>query len=211
MSAVVQKNPVKRLIVQLIVGAIVGGASVGLFLTYVGRVFADLDDMSTVIAMAAGVSYVVIGLGVAFGLVAPRAGATYLNVEDADELREQKGMLAASAIACVLTGAFLLILTFADAIGRDLALPFAGASLVGIAVTGWMVARRQDELTKQVGLEASTLTLQIVMVLYGCWAALVVLGYASWITPLAFVASLTLLQLFAIFVVIAKRGMLMPR
>ena len=143
--------------------------------------------------------------------MAPRAGATYLNVEDADELREQKGMLAASAIACVLTGAFLLILTFADAIGRDLALPLAGASLVGIAVTGWMVARRQDELTKQVGLEASTLTLQIVMVLYGCWAALVALGYASWITPLAFVASLTLLQLFAIFVVIAKRGMLMPR
>ena len=120
-------------------------------------------------------------------------------------------MLAASAIACVLLGAFLLILCFAESIGRDLALPLAAMSLVGIAVSGWIVAKRQDELTKQVGLEASTLTLQIVMSLFGCWAALVVLGYASWITPLAFIASLTLLQLFAIFVVIAKRGMLMPR
>jgi hypothetical protein len=211
MNAAVQKNPMRTLILRMLGGAVAGGVAITAFLAVVGDRLADLDDKATVVAIAAGATYIVIGLSVALGLVAPKAGATYLNVEDAEELREQGGMLALSAVACILTGAFLLILALAEAITPGLALPLAAACIIGIAVSGWMVARRQDELTKQIGLESSTLTLQVVMILVGGWAALAVLGYADWLGPLAFIATVLLVQLFAIFVVITKRGMMMPR
>ena len=211
MNAAVQKKPVRTLIMRMLAGAVVGAATMGLFLTFVGDPFADLKDPATMAAIAAGAIYVLMGLSVAFGLAAPRAGATFLNVEDADELREEAGKLGSSAVAALLSGAFLLVLAFADALGSSVALPLAGACLAGAAIAGWVGAKHQDELTRQVGLEAAALALQIVFVAIGGWAALAVLGYAIWMGPLALISSLMLLQLVAIFIVIGKRGMLMPR
>ena len=211
MNAAAKTNPVRTIILRMLAGAVVGAISTGLFLAFVGDPFMDLDDPANVIAMVAGLSYVVIGLGVAVGIAAPKAGATYLNVEDADEIREQGASLTPSAIACVLIGVFLLVLALAEAIGTGIAVPVAGASLVGIAIAAWFTAKNQDELTKQIGLEASSLAYQVVMIALAAWALLAVMGSTVAISPLALVSGLAMLQLFAAFVVITKRGMLMPR
>jgi hypothetical protein len=211
MNAAAKTNPVRTIILRMLAGAFVGAVSTGLFLAFVGDPFMDLDDPANVIAMVAGLSYVVIGLGVAVGIAAPKAGATYLNVEDADEIREQGASLTPSAIACVLIGVFLLVLALADAIGTGIAVPVAGASLIGIAIAAWFTAKNQDELTKQIGLEASSLAYQVVMIALSAWALLAVMGTTVAISPLALVSGLAMLQLFAAFVVITKRGMLMPR
>ena len=211
MKGAAKKAPVRTLITRMLAGAIVGAASMGLFLAFVGDPFVNLDDPANVIAIVAGLSYVVIGLGVAFGLAAPKAGATYLNVEDADEIREQGAALTPSAIACVLVGAFLLVLVLAETIGSGVALPIASACLVGIGIAGWFTARNQDELTKQIGLEASSIAYQIVLAGLGVWALLAAVGIPVTVSPLGLVAGLSLLQLFTAFAVITKRGMLMPR
>ena len=211
MNAVAKANPVRVLILRMVAGAIVGATTTGLFLAFVGDPFLDLGDPTNLLAIVAGLSYVVMGLGVAFGIAAPKAGATYLNVEDAEEIREQGRLLTPSAIACVLMGAFLLILALAEPIGRGVALPLAVACLVGIVVAGWLTARRQDELTKQIGLEASTMAFQVVLMGIAVWAVLALLGDGPSISPLALLSGLSLLQLFTAFVVITKRGMMMPR
>ena len=211
MNAAAKTNPVRVLILRTLAGAVVGAATTGLFLAFVGDPLLDLGDPTNLLAIVAGLSYVVMGLGVAFGIAAPKAGATYLNVEDADEIREQGAALTPSAIACVLIGAFLLVLALAEAIGSGIAVPVAGACLIGIAIAAWFTAKNQDELTKQIGLEASSLAYQVVMTALAVWALLAVTRTTVAISPLALVSGLAMLQLFAAFVVITKRGMLMPR
>ena len=62
---------------------------------------------------------------------------------------------------------------------------------------------------RRLGLEAASLTLCLDA--GNCrLGALAHLGYAAWIGPLALVSA-SLLQLFAIFVVVGRRGMLKPR
>jgi hypothetical protein len=211
MNAAAKTNPTRVLILRMVAGAVVGAATTGLFLAFVGDPFLDLGDPTNLLAIVAGLTYVVMGLGVAFGIAAPRAGATYLNVEDAEEIREQGGLLTPSAIACVLMGAFLLILALAEPIGTTIALSLAVVCLVGITISGWLTAKRQDELTKQIGLEASTMAFQVVLVAMGAWAVLALLRDTPAIDPLGLVSALALIQLFAVFIVITKRGMLMPR
>lgn len=129
----------------------------------------DSADPGTAIALVTGMSYALIGLLVAFGIAAPGDGAKLLNVEDAEELREESPKLRYGAVACFLI------------------------------------------LTRQINLEASTLTLLLAMALFGGWAALAHLDFTGWVTPLALIAVLALIQLVSIMIVCARRGLMMPR
>ena len=71
---------------------------------------------------------------------APGAGSRFLNVEDAEELREQRSMLVYSAISCCLSGVFLLILSVgpvgAGEAGNSALTLAAGLCLVAAIVSG---------------------------------------------------------------------------
>ena len=211
MSGSAQKNPIRTLLLRMFAGAVVGAAGMGLFLAFVGDPLLEMDDPAVALASIAGVIYVITGLMVWFGLTVPSAGARFLNVEDAEELREERGKLGTAVFVMLLTGAFLLILALADEIGREASLIASLACLAGIAVGAWLSARRYDELMRRLGLEAASLTLQLVMLLVGAWATLAQLGYIDWLSPLAMVSALALLQLAASFIVVGRHGMLMPR
>ena len=215
MNASAQKNPTRTMVVRMLLGAVVGGSVTLLFLAFVVEPYIQLQSAENLIAISAGVIYVLTGLSIFIGLAAPRAGARYLNVEDADELREDGTKLWPAALVMVLTGTFLLILALSGGepglMSRETGLVAALACLAGVAIGGWVTAKRYDELMRRLGLEASSLTLQLGMLAIAGWAALAHLGQVGWISPLALVSGFALLQLFASFVVVGRHGMLKPR
>ena len=210
MSVMAEKDKVRVMLLRMAAGAIVGAAGTGLFLVFVGEPNLDLDDPGVMLAIVSGLSYVLIGLIVGLGLASPRAGAKFLNVEDADEIREERPKLWISALCCILIGAFLLVLAMAGAlIDGQTALILAAACFAASLLIGGLSAKRYDELTRQLSLEASAWTFYAILLLAGGWAALAHLGYVGWISPLAFVAAIPLLLLVTIFVIAGKRGLLM--
>ena len=214
MNAKVEKNSTRTMLGRLLAGAVVGAGATALFLALVGEPHMDLDDPAVMLAIVTGLIYALIGLMVALGLAAPRTGARFLNVEDADELREEGPKLRVGAVVCILAGVFLLVLAMADGgalIGREAALVIAGACLALIVLLTLVSRKRYDELTRQISLESSALTLHSSLVLLGGWAALAHLGYVEWLDPLALISALALLELIAIMVVSTRKGLMRPR
>ena len=106
MSVTAEKDKVRLMLWRMVCGAIVGAVGTGLFLVFVGEPNMDLEDPGIMLAIVSGLSYVLIGLIVGVGLASPKAGAKFLNVEDADEIREESPKLWTSAVCCVLIGVF---------------------------------------------------------------------------------------------------------
>lgn len=212
MSAVTDNGRIRTAMMRMLAGAIFGAVAMSLFLFFIPKASWDIDDPSIMIATVAGASYLLIGLSVAIGLVAPNTGARFLNVEDSDELREERPKLKSATLVFFLTGAFLLVLAFSKAgagfLSPGAAAVVAVACLAGILIAGWISSKRSDELTMQMGQEASSISFQLAMLGVGGWAIFAALGKVATIEPLTLLSSLALLQLFVTFVVIGRRGML---
>jgi len=212
MNATVDKKKIHTMLWRMIAGAVFGAAMTAVFLL-IFQPRMDPGDPSHMIAIIAGISYLLIGLSVGIGLVAPNAGSRFLNVEDADELREERPKLRSGAIACALIGIFLLVLALGPdggLLSRAVTFWFAAACLAGVIIASFM-SRKTDELTRQITLEASAGTLHIALVVLAGWAALAELGYAPLLSPLGLVAGFAMLELIAIFAVSATKGLMTPR
>jgi hypothetical protein len=154
------------------------------------------------------------GLFVGSASIAPAPGFKLLNVADEEELREERPKLMASAIACMLAGGALLAIpasAAASGSGRTLLLGVTLVCGVGVILVTLLSRNLYDELTRQVGFEASAFTLNAMFLLFGGWAAFAQLGYVAWTTPLTFLGGIALIYLFAIFWVSGKRGLLSRR
>lgn len=205
---------VKKLLIPALIGAAVGYAVATAMMHYIDSpAIGGLGESATVAALTA-VVYIVVGLGVAFGAASPAVGARFLNVEDADELREQKKVLTLSGAAMTLWGASLLALAMA---APDGPLPQAAALAIGIGglVAGsWLslvVYRASDELMRAINLEEGALTYGLVLLVAGGWAMLAHLDYTAAPQPLDLLSLFYVLVLVASFIVIGRRGMLAPR
>lgn len=216
MTSAIDRTKTRTMIVRMLSGAVVGAAVTGLFLTFVTDL-PDFSDTSRLVAVMAGLCYGLMGLAVGIGTLAPRLGATFLNVEDANEISEERHMLGSAAIACLLAGVLFIALALAPArdfegvLARDVAAGTVAASFIGLVGASLWMRRYIDELNRTLGNEASALGMNLAFLLFGGWAALAHLGYVQWIEPLGFVSGLALVLLAAIFWVVGKRGMLMPR
>ena len=209
--AAVGRKLTTRDMIKALVGAIIGAVATGLFLFLLDDRI-DTDDAGSMIAIVAGLSYFLMGLLVGFGALAPNTGARFLNVEDADEIREERPKLAPSAIACVLIGVFLLTLVLAESFGDpSIGLAITGAALVAVVMIAVRTRRQGDELMRQVGFESAALTLHSGLLVMAIWAALAHLGFAGWVDPLAFIAGVALLYLIAIFEVAGTKGLMRSR
>ena len=208
------KGATRQFFTKMLAGAVFGAASAALFLYFVGEDRLEGASAGSMIAIIAGLSYFLMGLAVGFGVIAPGTGARFLNVEDADELREERAKLTPSAIACALIGIFFLVLALApggaDADGRNIALVIAFACIAGVVLITIRM-RNNDELIRQIGLESSTWTLNAGLVILAIWATLAHLGYAGWVEPLGLIAGASMLHLCAIFWISAKKGLMRPR
>lgn len=201
----------RKLVIPMLVGGVAGfAASFGMMR------FIDSDKVgglgaSPTIAALVGVLYVVIAVGILFGTVNPGLGARFLNVEDADELREQKQMLLYSGVAMLLWGAALLALALAAPEGplpQSIALVIGAGGLVIGSLLSVQVYRISDELMLVVNLEAGALTYGLVLLVVGMWAMLGHLGFVAGPQPLDLLTAFYVLVLVASFIVIGRRGML---
>ncbi|WP_379922282.1 hypothetical protein [Erythrobacter sp. R86502] len=208
---------VQKILIPASLGGVVGfGASAGMIAYIKGVKGADgigLDASATIAALVA-VLYVLIGLSVGFGAVIPGLGAKFLNVEDADELREQKKTLILSGLAMMLFGVALAALAFAAPDGplsQGAALAVAMAGLVAGTFLSVLVYRASDELMTAVNLEACAISYGLVFLVFGIWGMLSHLGYTAPPAPLDLVTSFYTLALLATFVAVGRRGMLATR
>ena len=216
MTRVMEKKTARKLIVQILTGAAFGAAGTFLFLQYGGEV-ADFEDPSRLAAAATGIIYALMGLFVGFGAIAPGAGAKFLNVEDADEILAERKSIGPGAVGCLLIGLMLMALALTPGGGRpgalspDAAVVIAAICVAGLIATSYWIRGRIDEFNRQLGVESSALAMHASILLFGGWAALAHAGYVQWIAPLGLLAGFALLELGAIFWVVGKRGMLVPR
>jgi hypothetical protein len=205
---------VRKLLIPALIGGVIGYAASAATLTYVDSAAVGGLSVSATIAAIVGVLYAVIGLSIAIGAASPKLGARFLNVEDADDLREQKKVLTLSVAAMLLWGVALLVLALAAPDGpvpQGAALAVGGGGLVvGIALSV-LVYRASDELMLVVNLEAAALSYGLLLLVVGLWAALAHLSYTAAPAPLDLLTLFYVLVLVASFIAVGRRGMLAIR
>jgi len=205
---------VRKLLIPALIGAVIGYAASAAMLYYIDSAAVDGLSVSATIAAVVGVLYAVIGLTMVVGTANPQLGARLLNVEDADELREQKKVLTLSGAAMMLWGVALLALALAAPDGpvpQAAALAVGGGGLViGIALSV-LVYRSSDELMLAVNLEAAALSYGLLLLVVGLWAMLAHLGYTAAPAPLDLLSLFYVLVLVASFIAVGRRGMLAIR
>ncbi len=205
---------VRKLLIPTLIGGVVGYAGAAAMMSFIDSSAVGGLDISATVAALVGLIYALIGLGVGFGALSPAIGARFLNVEDADELREQKKVLTLSGAAMALWGGSLLALALAAPDGpvpQGIAL---AVGVGGLAIGSWLslpAYRASDELMRAISLEASAIGFGLVMLVAGTWAILAHLGYAAGPAPLDLLSLLYVLMLIASFITVGRRGMLAPR
>lgn len=95
---------VRKGLIPALIGAVLGYAASAATLSYIDCAAADGLSVSATTAAVVAALYAVTGLTIMLGTASPRLGARLLNVEDADELREQKKVLTLSGAAMLLWG-----------------------------------------------------------------------------------------------------------
>ena len=200
--------------IPAIAGAVSGFISVFLVTLYMDSgALGDLDR-SREIAMLVAVLYFITSLSVLVGAASPSFGSHFLNVEDADELREQRAMLCYSASGMFALGIALVLAALARPIGpvpAGVAIAGFAAMMVLAAFTSARQMGLMDELMKAVSTETAAMTFYLLFLVGGTWT---LLGHVEWIAPpkpLDWLTMFAVLMLIASFWVTGKRGMLNRR
>jgi hypothetical protein len=198
--------------------AIAGGIAGFAMAMSVGSWFKDGGALSHIAGaepalLTAGL-YALMGVFVLLGSLSPQVGAAVLNVEDADEVREQGPVFIPSAISCVLLGVSLAALALGGE-GGLLSPIVAGAvafAAIAIACAASFASMHQsDELMREVVRQSASASFYLVWTIFLLWAAASQLGDVRTPRALDLLAILYAAPLAASFWVIGRRGMLMPR
>ena len=208
------RNKTRKILIALAVGAVVGFLTAFTFMrTAKLGIYGELDT-SREIAGLIGLLYVATAGFVGFGVVNPKLGARVLNVEDGEELREQRRMLGWSVIGMVALGLALFIAALAAPVGP---IPVEAAILGVVALVGisWFAGHRQrryiDELMRSVSLETTSTAFYFTVVLGGGWALLAHGAIVPGPQPLDWLSMFAAIMLLATYWVCGKRGLLKQR
>lgn len=201
----------RKLTVSMLIGGLAGfaGAS-ALMATVKGGVLGTLS-LSQVGALCVALVYLLMGLAVLVGAASPRVGSTFLNVEDADELREQRPSILPSALSCLAMTVGLVVLALsgpAGVLAPTSALIVFGITLVIASWLSVIVMRHSDELMRQVMREGAATSFYLAFAVLGGWAMLAHLGVVTAPAMLDVVSLFYALTLVGCFWVIGRRGML---
>ena len=163
------------------------------------------------IALLVAMLYGFMGVLVGFGALSPRLGARFLNVQDAEELREMRQSLLASGIGSVAFGGVLAVLALTGP-GAVLA-PMAGAVAAGVLLVIATLAsvrsmKHSDELMRTVSRQAGSTAFYLVLLFIGGWAALSIFGFMPQPQMIDILTLIWAILIIATFGVCAKRGML---
>jgi len=204
----------KKVLFSLALGGVTGFLGAMAFLK-----LGDTGDLgmlgpSEEIAALVGLIYAVTGGAIGIGLILPKAGATYLNVEDAEELTEQRTMLACSALSMLALGIALIVAALAEPVGTippGVVVPVFATMVVTATILGMVSHRHQDELMRAMGRESGALAFYLLALIGGIWALGGHLDYAAPPAPLDWLTMIWGLMLLAAFVVVGKHGQMKMR
>jgi hypothetical protein len=169
---------------------------------------------SQLAASTVGLIFLLTAVGVGAGLVSPRLGAQYLNVENAEDLRDQRRMLALSTLGMIAWGLILFVLAASGPTGALPALPaliaVAGLLAVVTALTAsqW---RLMDELMRQISNEGGNMAFYLTLLVGGGWATLAYLGFVPGPGHLDWITLISGATLASTTIAAGKRGLLNPR
>lgn len=201
----------RKLIFQLVFGGLIGGLAGYFGLGVLGAQNMAADQL---IVSDIGLVYLLMGLVVGFGLMAPKLGSNILNVDDADEIRDQRRILTGSTICMIALGGALMLLPMAGP-GRSLSslIGFGGllAALVILTVISMRDWKYYDEMMLQLSRDAGNIAFCGIGGTVLIWASAASTGIIAAPTPLALVAIISGGFLLAIFVASGRRGLLVPR
>lgn len=209
--------PTRKELIRKLALPIGGGGIVGFLASFGFLRMTDFKSglemsVSHEIAGLVGLLYMLISLAVSFGVFMPNAGARILNVEDADELREQKKQLTLSSLGTVALGAALLVLALS---GKSLPIDpligaFAAFGLVVVAViTTLAMARYTDELQRSLSRDAIVSAFYLLFAIGGCWSVLAHTGIFPQANPLDWLTLFATMPLVGVFWQVGKRGLLL--
>lgn len=205
---------VRKLLIPAMIGGVAGFATSYAMLSFLdSETVGGLDESATIAALV-GLLYAVVGFGMVVGVANPKLGQRFLNVEDADELREQRRMLGLSSFAMLLWGAGLIVLALAGpdgAISPAVGLVIGGGGMVSGSALSIAIHRSCDELMRAINIEAGALSYTLVLLVAGLWAIFAHLGYTRPPAPLDLLSLLYAIVLVASFIVVGRRGLLAPR
>lgn len=211
----------RKMAMQTIIGAIAGAGGM-LAVTSLMEWQHGLDWVpSQIILVGIGFVYALMGLFVGFGTMAPHLfGQRMLNVADAEEIVEQRSSMGSSALSCLILGAALMLLAYAvtaDAAGAAAPVTPATAYAILLAVLAGFVAaslwmwKNFDELWRQLTVDVSAITGQILMLAGIVWGGAAAAGLTTGPHPLDLVSLAFGSMLLACFVAAGRRGMMAPR
>jgi hypothetical protein len=206
-----EKSLARRLAVPVIVGAVSGFTATLLFLNLVDGEGAQSLGRSREIAGVVGILYLLTALGVGVGLARPGIGARFLNVEDADELREQRRMLGYSCISMAALSGALFVLVLVEPvgpIGRELGAAGAIGLLLLANGLGLFQARHLDELQRAMTRDSVASAFYLLFVVGGGWALLAHCGLVGAPAPLDWLTMFAVFLLIGCFWQAGRRGLL---
>ena len=213
-AATEKKRRLKKTIFALGLGAVSGFAGATLVTRLLDSGAIPDFGPSVEIAVLVALVYLLVGIAVGVGVLSPKAGASFLNVEDADELEEQRAILGYSAIGMAGAGIALAVVALSGPDG--LVEPWLALGIyvvlsvlaVWVSLKSW---RLQDELMKAIGREAAGMSYYLVLLVGGTWALLAHLGFVAAPQALDWLTMFWALLLLAALIVVGKRGMLVMR
>jgi uncharacterized membrane protein len=210
----VKMQKTRKLTFQLAFGVLMGGLAGYSFGGFLGGQTPTTINVDQVIVGGIGAVYLMMGLIIGFGLAFPKLGSKMLNVEDAEEIGDQKHILTGSSTCMVVLGVALVILPMAKPDGAITPLVgFGGllaalAILVVISIRDW---KHYDELILQLSRDAGNFAFCGTAFVLLIWASAAWAGLASAPTPLALVAIISGGFLLAAFLAGARLGLMRPR
>lgn len=198
--------------------ALAGGLTGFAMALTVGRSFEDGGALAAIAhaesALLVAALYVLMGLFVILGSSSPKIGAAILNVEDADEVREQAPVFLPSALGCLLIGLALAALALGGEGGMlapAVAAAVAASALALATVISLAATRRSDELMRALFRESGSASFYLLSIILICWAAAAHLTFLRAPTAIELLTLIFAAPLAASFWVIGRRGMLRPR
>ena len=208
----------RKFLLQNAVGFVIGlGGFYGLSRLYLDGALGELGA-SQIVAGTTGLAFLVLALVLAFaiiiGIAMPRVGARVLNLEDEEELREQRRLIALSAVAPVAMGAAMCTLALAGPGGI-----LQPQAALWIVLAMWLVAtpvsfwlwKVMDELEREMSRECGNLSYYLIFLVGGSWALLAYSGVMTGPAALDWLTMFHALPLVAGVIVAGRRGMLRQR
>lgn len=203
----------KKMLIQSIIGFVCG------ILSYVAArylVIGNFDiaiDLSTdaFVFMAISVMYFMIGLSVFIGVMLPRKiGAVMLNVQDEEEIEDEKQNLWISSVILMAIGASQILLLMS--LNNDYITPVIGfAAMTATYIISLIISFKQwdhyDELVKKVTFDSSYLCLSIICTILWFWCSAAWLNWMTGPTPLSLLSMISGIYLLSLFIVATRLGL----